>query len=158
MTRNALDVGQRNNKLIVFHWAVLTRMLLWLIKSLRNDATTWIMTEILEYGTHLRVLSESYPMNTNMIGFIYGFQKSLRPCALDKSSLIIGRVNPFKHGSLLDMVHLVPLPRVVKLSNSHSRTNFKFVQQTKFRKHLKHVCWSMDAQPADLAQQPGHNS
>ena len=27
------------------------------------------MMETLAYGTHLRVLSESYPMNTNMTGF-----------------------------------------------------------------------------------------
>ena len=39
-------------------------------------------------GTHLRVLSESFPMNTNMTGF-----GSLRHCALDKGSLGIGRVN-----------------------------------------------------------------
>ena len=37
-------------------------------------------------GTHLRVLSESYPMNTNKT-WLDGFQKSLRPYALDKSSL-----------------------------------------------------------------------
>ena len=43
-------------------------------------------------GTHLRVLSKSYPMNTNMTG-LDGFQKSLRPCGLDESSLSIGRVN-----------------------------------------------------------------
>ena len=43
-------------------------------------------------GTHLKELSESYPMNTNMTG-LDGFQKSLCPCALDKSSLSIGRVN-----------------------------------------------------------------
>ena len=42
-------------------------------------------------GTHLRVLSASYPMNTNMTGFRW-FQKYLHPCALDKSSLSIGRV------------------------------------------------------------------
>ena len=36
-------------------------------------------------GTHLRVLRESYPMNTNMAWFI-----SLHPCALDESSLSIG--------------------------------------------------------------------
>ena len=42
-------------------------------------------------GTQLRVLSESYPMNTNMTGFLDVFQKSLRSCALDKSSLSIGR-------------------------------------------------------------------
>ena len=37
-------------------------------------------------GTHLRVLSESIPMNTNMTG-LDSFQKSLRPCALNESSL-----------------------------------------------------------------------
>ena len=31
-------------------------------------------------------------MNTNMTG-LDGFQKPLRPCALDESSLSIGRVN-----------------------------------------------------------------
>ena len=31
-------------------------------------------------------------MNTNMTGFV-GFQNSLHPCALDESSLSIGRVN-----------------------------------------------------------------
>ena len=44
-------------------------------------------------GTHLRVLSESYPMNTNMTA-LGGFQKSSPLCALDESSLGIGRVNP----------------------------------------------------------------
>ena len=38
-------------------------------------------------GTHERVLSESYPLNTNMTGKLYGFQRSLHPCALDESSL-----------------------------------------------------------------------
>ena len=44
-------------------------------------------------STHLRVLSESYPMNTTKTGFRYFFQKSLHPCALDESSLSIGWVN-----------------------------------------------------------------
>ena len=40
-------------------------------------------------GTHLRALSESYLMSTNMTWLsIY-----LHLCALDKSSLSIGRVN-----------------------------------------------------------------
>ena len=43
-------------------------------------------------GTHLRVLSESYPKNTNITGNI-GFQTSLHPCALGKGSLNIWRVN-----------------------------------------------------------------
>ena len=36
-----------------------------------------------QMGTHLRVLSESYPMNTNMTGFRW-FSKSLHPCSLDE--------------------------------------------------------------------------
>ena len=46
-------------------------------------------------GTHLRVLIESYPMNTNMTGFKW-FSKSLHPCALGESSLTIGRVKGLK--------------------------------------------------------------
>ena len=42
-------------------------------------------------GTHLRVLSESYLMNTNMTGFRW-FPKYLHFCALDESSLSIWRV------------------------------------------------------------------
>ena len=43
-------------------------------------------------GTHLRVLSESYPMKPTCQG-LDGFQKkSLHPCSLDESSLSIGRV------------------------------------------------------------------
>ena len=34
------------------------------------------MTETLEHGTSLRVLSESYPMNTNLTGFRW-FSKTL---------------------------------------------------------------------------------
>ena len=45
-----------------------------------------------QMGTHFTVLSESYPMNTNMTGFRW-FSKILNPCALDESSLFIGRVN-----------------------------------------------------------------
>ena len=56
-------------------------------------------------GTHLRVLSESYPTNTNMIDS----SKSLCSCALDESSLSIGNVNPFMLGDLekcrLDLWH-----------------------------------------------------
>ena len=42
-------------------------------------------------GTHLRVLCEIYPMNTNMTG-LDGFQKPLPPCALEGSILSIGMV------------------------------------------------------------------
>ena len=45
-------------------------------------------------GTHLRVLSENYPIDTNMAGFgVDGFQKCLRYSALDVSSLSIGMLN-----------------------------------------------------------------
>ena len=44
-----------------------------------------------QMGTHLRVLSESFLMITNMAWF-RGFSKYLRLCALDESSLSIGRV------------------------------------------------------------------
>ena len=43
-------------------------------------------------GTHMRVLQESYPMNTNMTRFRW-FSKILHPCALIERSLSIGRVN-----------------------------------------------------------------
>ena len=55
-------------------------------KKLRKWLKHWHM------GVHLRVLSERFPMNTNMAGF-RGFSKPLRPCALDVSSLSIGGVN-----------------------------------------------------------------
>ena len=44
-------------------------------------------------GTHQRVLSESYPMNTNMTRFRW-FSKvlTLRPCTLGESSLSTGKV------------------------------------------------------------------
>ena len=46
-------------------------------------------------GTHLRVFRESYLMNTNTLRFRW-FSKILAPlyCALDESSLSIGRVKP----------------------------------------------------------------
>ena len=43
-------------------------------------------------GTHLRILSEGYTMNTNMTGFIDGFQESLHPCVLDESSPNVEKV------------------------------------------------------------------
>ena len=52
------------------------------------------MTKTLHMGTHLRVLTESYLMNTNMTG-LDGFQKYLRPCSFDGNILSIGRVNPW---------------------------------------------------------------
>ena len=46
-------------------------------------------------GTHLRALSKSLSMNTNMLGYEWFSKNFLHSCALDESSLIIGRVNPF---------------------------------------------------------------
>ena len=43
-------------------------------------------------GTHLKVLSESYPMNTNMKGLDV-FSKIFASLCLGQSSLSIGRVN-----------------------------------------------------------------
>ena len=46
-------------------------------------------------GTHLKVLSESFPMNTNMTGFRW-FSKIFEFLCLGQNySLSIGRVNPF---------------------------------------------------------------
>ena len=42
-------------------------------------------------GTHMRVLDEDYPMNTNVRRFRW-FSKTLLPCSLDESSLSIGWV------------------------------------------------------------------
>ena len=39
-------------------------------------------------GTHMRVLSEGFLMNTNLTGF-WCFQISLHPCALDEISLCV---------------------------------------------------------------------
>ena len=43
-------------------------------------------------GTHLRVLNESFPMNTNIIGFRW-FSKIFVSLRLDESSIGIERVN-----------------------------------------------------------------
>ena len=45
----------------------------------------------LDVGTHLTVLSESYPMNTNTTGFVI-FKQCLRSCSLDECCLSIGMV------------------------------------------------------------------
>ena len=45
-------------------------------------------------GAHLKVLRESYPMNITQQG-LDGFQESLRACALDESSLSLGRVKEY---------------------------------------------------------------
>ena len=52
---------------------------------------TWKWLKPWHMGTHQRVLSESYPMNTNMIG-LSCFPKDFASLCLDESSLGIGRV------------------------------------------------------------------
>ena len=53
------------------------------------------MTETWHMGTHLRELSESYLMNTNMTGLRW-FSKSLCTCSMVESSLSIERVKGSK--------------------------------------------------------------
>ena len=60
--------------------------LIWPILNDAKNPEKWLKPW--QMGTHLRVLSESYPMNTNMIGF----EDFLRFCAFDKSRLSIKRV------------------------------------------------------------------
>ena len=43
-------------------------------------------------GTHLTVLSESFPLNTNMTGFRWFSKNLATKCALDESSYSIGIV------------------------------------------------------------------
>ena len=52
------------------------------------------MSETLACGTHLRVLSVSFLMNTNMVD-LDGFGKSLCHCPLDESSCSNKRVKVF---------------------------------------------------------------
>ena len=54
-------------------------------------------------GTHMRILSKSYLMNTNMTGFKCFSKNFASLYALDKSSISVGRVknhliNPFTPG------------------------------------------------------------
>ena len=55
---------------------------------MKNYAKPEKLLKLWHIGTRLRVVSESYPMNTTMSG-LDGFQKYLHPCPLDESSLII---------------------------------------------------------------------
>ena len=64
-----------------------------------------------------------------------GFQRSLRPCALDRSSLSIGRVNPSMPGDLLDKCHLemllkISLERSINLQTISSRVVDKVLTKT----------------------------
>ena len=66
-----------------------------------------------QMGTHMKVLGESFPMNTNMTGFRCFSKLFVHLCALDKNSLSIGRVkslwlvtcpflNPFIQRDVID--------------------------------------------------------
>ena len=57
-----------------------------------------------QMGTHLRVLNESYPTYTNL----GGFPNELHPCALDESSLSIGRVENNISGDVIPAYLLPP--------------------------------------------------
>ena len=67
----------------LYSWCLLTLML-----QVANLADTksckkpekW--PKLLQMGTHLRVLSESYPMSTNMTGFEYFFEFLKKNCVL----------------------------------------------------------------------------
>ena len=61
-----------------------------ILANTKDQGKNTKITEPWHMGTHLRVLSEGYPLNTNMTGFRC-FSKSLGPYELDQSSL--GRVN-----------------------------------------------------------------
>ena len=63
-------------------------------------------------GTHLRVLGESYPMNTNTTGFKWFSKYFFGICALDEGSLSIERDNAIYIGvnslPIQDWIRLVP--------------------------------------------------
>ena len=62
-------------------------------------------------GTHLRVLSKGYPINTNMIGFRW------LPCALDEGSLSIGRVkDTLKDTNHCEVIFYKGLSRILNIT------------------------------------------
>ena len=65
----------------------------------KKNPEKWL--KLWHMGTHLRVLSKSYPMNTNMTG-LEDFQQFLHPYAFDESSLSIWRVNSWESCSFDD--------------------------------------------------------
>ena len=68
----------------------------WLIWSLQYDEKKlrrWLKPWYM--GTILKVLSKSYPMSTNMVGFRW-FSKIFVHYAFDESILSIGRVKQMK--------------------------------------------------------------
>ena len=87
-----------------------------------------------QIGTHLRVLTESFLMNTNMIGFRW-FAYFLPSCAFGKSSPSSRRVkayawvdNPFVYDEGSWRTHVNHQLRKIILSQSVSRKVFKYFQ------------------------------
>ena len=67
-------------------------------------------------GTHLKVLSESYPMSTNITRFQY-FSKILRPCDLDEILLSIGRVTEILKNLLSGSIILLVIALKFEIKN-----------------------------------------
>ena len=59
-------------------------------------------------GTHLRTLSENYPMNTSMTGFRW-FSKIFASSFWDESSLSIGRIYGILNSFNMDVFILMKL-------------------------------------------------
>ena len=96
-------------------------ILMLLVANLAN--TKWCkkpenLLKPLHMSTHLRALSESFPLNTNMTR-IKWFSESLCPCALDISSLSIGRVKNYTWGLILSPANNII--RAPFLSSVHIR-------------------------------------
>ena len=106
------------------------RFILTLTLLLANLAITKLckkklkVTETLPHGYSTWVLSEGYPMHTNMIGFGW-FSKFLSPCALDEINLSIGRVNPDMLKTFHCWGYFLPKHKNAKI----------------FGKHLSPKCW-----------------
>ena len=72
-------------------------------KKLENDRNPGIWVLI------MKVLNESYPINTNMTGFRC-FSKTLCPCALDESCLSIRRIMNIVKISILNCIVKMLIP------------------------------------------------
>ena len=111
----------------------LTLMLLMAtIWSIQNNAKNLKMTETLAYGYSSE--SPQWELSTDIQG-LDSFQRYLRPCALDRSSLSIARVNPSMPGDLLDECHLemllkISLERSINLQTISSRVVDKVLTKT----------------------------
>ena len=65
-----------------------------LLKAILANTKCSKKPEKMNETLHVKVLSEGYPMNTNMTGFRWFLEKSLHPRALEESRRSIGRVKP----------------------------------------------------------------